>query len=166
MKNQSPEKPDSNASQNAPEQAKPQTDGPAPTAENVENSEDASPATRQEQATPPQHQPEHAAEHSSRPELLTGPRSVRAVLERWEEGSEETLYAVLLVGDDEKEVIMPAHRLPSGTQEGTWLALEMEGERVVSLALDPGTTAARRATVQAKRSMLKRRGRKLSPRNK
>lgn len=102
---------------------------------------------------------------SSDPDRQEPPGEVQAVVDRLEEGLEDSLYAVLLVGEAERELILPAHRLPRGAQEGSWLRLTMEGERVVSLVLDEAETAARRSRIQAKRARLQTRGRKFRPRN-
>lgn len=56
---------------------------------------------------------------------------LRAVVDRIVDGE----HAVLLVGDDEVELVVPAGRLPEGAGEGAVLTLE--------LALDAAAAAAR-----------------------
>lgn len=42
---------------------------------------------------------------------------VKAVIDRIEDGE----HAVLLIGDEEEERILPIGQLPFGAKEGTWL---------------------------------------------
>ena len=93
------------------------------------------------------------------------PHEVPAVLERLEEGLEETLFAVLLVGEEEEELILAAHRLPRGATPGSWLRLEMHDGQVLSITLDEATTTARRERIQAKREALRNRRRRFTPRS-
>ncbi|MFN3973657.1 MAG: DUF3006 domain-containing protein [Dehalococcoidia bacterium] len=68
--------------------------------------------------------------------------------------------AVLLVGDEEREVVVLLTDLPNGVQVGDWLVVEMEGGRLVTATLDPQETEARRRRIQAKLERLLERGRR------
>lgn len=81
----------------------------------------------------------------------------QAVLDRIVDG----LHAVLLVGPDEIELIIPASRLPDGVTDGAWLRLELDGDTVTAIALDPEATAAAQARIDDKLAQLRARGRKL-----
>ena len=64
----------------------------------------------------------------------------RAVIDRVEEGQ-----AVLLVGNDERQLIVPLSALPQGAAPGQWLRVEIEGSRLRSATLDPEQTARRQS---------------------
>lgn len=79
---------------------------------------------------------------------------LKAVVDRIVDGQ----TAVLLVGDDEREMPVPVATLPAGAGEGSWLLFHpLDG----SLELDEEETARRRAAIQDKLSRLRRRGRRL-----
>lgn len=144
-----------------PETEKPASESPQPEPEQPETAGKDSPATT------------HAITNSGtdratdvKASLAGGRRTAQAVVDRVEEGLEDALYAVLLVGQDEEELIVPAHRLPRGATEGSWLQLVWENERLVELTLDEQTTQERRARIQNKRAALLGRGRrKFTPRS-
>jgi hypothetical protein len=85
---------------------------------------------------------------------------VRAVLDRVEEGR----HAVLLVGTEARELILPAEQLPEGAREGMWLRLTLEGDAVVELAIDVAETATRGARIEQKLDRLRSRPRRFRPR--
>lgn len=74
-----------------------------------------------------------------------------AVVDRVVEGE-----AVLLVGDDETEVHVPADGLPDGTGEGAWLAITVEGGAVLSMTLDSDRTDAAGDRIAQKLDRLRR----------
>ncbi|MBI3953966.1 MAG: DUF3006 domain-containing protein [Chloroflexi bacterium] len=78
----------------------------------------------------------------------------RACIDRIDEG-----LAVLLVGDDERELVVPLSALPPGAQAGDWLQVELEGGRLVQATLDKQETARRRRRIQGKLDRLLGRGR-------
>ena len=67
----------------------------------------------------------------------------RAVIDRI-----EGELAVLLVGDDEKEFLLPLQDLPSGSEPGVWLKITLDGARVTQAVVDPETTRTRRSRIQ------------------
>jgi hypothetical protein len=76
----------------------------------------------------------------------------KAVIDRIEDGK----YAVLLVGKEEKEKIIPIEALPAGTREGSWVIMHMDG----TISPDPDTTDAIRSRIQDKLARLQKRGRR------
>lgn len=71
--------------------------------------------------------------------------------------------AVLLVGDEEREMVVPLTDLPPGVQGGDWLIVEVERGRLISATLDLQETEARRQRIQAKLQRLLQRGRRGAP---
>ena len=76
----------------------------------------------------------------------------KAVIDRVEDGT-----AVLLVGDEERELLVPVTLLPSGARPGSWLRVKLDGERVVRIELDEAATESRRTRIQGKMDRLLRR---------
>jgi hypothetical protein len=81
----------------------------------------------------------------------------RAVVDRIEDGD----LAVVLVGDDEVEHIVPRDELPEGTEAGTVLRVSVEDGRIVNPQLDEEDTEATEKRVGDKMRKLRERGRKL-----
>lgn len=81
----------------------------------------------------------------------------RAVVDRVEDGR----LAVLLVGEEEREVIVPVKGLPEDAAEGVWLWIRLAGDRVVEAAVDQNETNQVRSRVAEKLERLRRRGPKL-----
>jgi hypothetical protein len=67
--------------------------------------------------------------------------------------------AVLLVGEEEREMVVPLHHLPHGVQPGDWLEVTIEEGRLVAAVLDPQETQARRRRMEEKLRRLLERGR-------
>ncbi len=61
-------------------------------------------------------------------------------------------YATLLVGKDEKEMIVNLDDLPDGVEEGAWLDMDGDG----AFAEAPGLTMERKTTVRAKLDRLRK----------
>ncbi len=76
----------------------------------------------------------------------------RAVIDRV-----EGALAVLLVGEDEREMTLPLRSLPPGSVPGVWLRVAMEGDRVTFAEIDTETTRQRRAKMQEKLDRLLKR---------
>lgn len=72
----------------------------------------------------------------------------------------DSMHAVLHVGPDEQEVIVPAKMLPEGAAEGSWLTVLFDGDQVVEVKLDLETTQHVRQRVRDKMAMLRKRGRR------
>lgn len=81
-----------------------------------------------------------------------------AVIDRIVDGR----YAVLLVGRDEVERIVPKHELPAGVREGTWLKVRFRGDCLVYAVIDKETTEAAAQRIHAKMELLRQRGRNLN----
>lgn len=78
-----------------------------------------------------------------------------AVVDRIEEGKD----AVLLVGEEEVERVVPLRLLPPGVREGTWLKVAFAGDELVDAVIDYEATEAAKARITAKLAQLRRRGR-------
>lgn len=76
----------------------------------------------------------------------------KAAVDRIEEG-----LAVLLVGEQEQEVVVPLVGLPAGVQAGDWLQVELQEGIVLRARQDPQETERRRQRMKAKlRDLLRR----------
>ena len=75
----------------------------------------------------------------------------KAVIDRFEEG-----FAVLLMGDDERQIEVPRAVLPRGAREGHWLRIELDGEQVLSATIDEEETARTQARIADKLARLRR----------
>ena len=69
----------------------------------------------------------------------------KAVIDRIDEG-----LAVLLVGEEERELVAPLAKLPKGAQAGDWLKVALVQGQIAAAELDVKGTARRRARIQAK----------------
>lgn len=69
-------------------------------------------------------------------------------------------HAVLLVGTEERELVVPLEELPEGTQAGHWLRVRLEGERVTEATIDQEATEEVRDRIAEKLERLRRRGRR------
>lgn len=82
----------------------------------------------------------------------------RAVIDRIVDGT----HAVLLIGDEETEQIIPAEQLPDNAVEGTWLLIARDDTgRVVEVNVDEEETAEVQERIASKLSQLRRSGRRL-----
>ncbi len=82
-----------------------------------------------------------------------GVMAERAVIDRVEEGS-----AVLLIGDDEKEFVVPLRELPVGSEPGVWLTVTLtDSGRLQTAQIDSETTKRRRALMQERLDQLLKR---------
>ena len=71
---------------------------------------------------------------------------------------EDGRLAVLLVGKQERERVVPIERLPQGSGPGTWLKVRFEGDVMVEAAIDEEETERVKRRVQEKLEALRRRG--------
>jgi hypothetical protein len=74
-----------------------------------------------------------------------------AVVDRFEAGK-----AVLLVGDDERQLIVDRTSLPADVKEGHWLRIVLVDGRLASAEIDEAQTAAAKARIAAKLEALRR----------
>jgi hypothetical protein len=72
----------------------------------------------------------------------------------------DSQYAVLLVGEDEVEHVVPVSSLPDGTQPGTWLQVQFEDDVLLNATIDVEETEQVRKRIEEKLARLRRRGRR------
>lgn len=80
----------------------------------------------------------------------------KAVIDRIVDGK----VAVLHVGDDDREAIIPATALPCGAAEGSWLKVRFGNDGLEAIELDPEATSRARERVRSKLQQLRDRGRR------
>ncbi|WP_077622701.1 DUF3006 domain-containing protein [Sediminibacillus massiliensis] len=56
---------------------------------------------------------------------------------------EDEQHAVILIEKENKEIVVPVEKLPSGSKEDSWFEIEMDGKHVTSIKLDQEKTASR-----------------------
>ena len=83
----------------------------------------------------------------------------KAVVDRIEEGSQ----AVLLVGEEEREFIVPAERLPEGAGAGSWLQVGVEGSELTIRGIDRDEEDAVKQRIEDKLTRLRQRRSRLKP---
>jgi hypothetical protein len=69
-------------------------------------------------------------------------------------------YAVLLVGEDEVEHVVPVSSLPDGTQPGTWLQVQFEDDVLLNATIDIEESEQVKKRIEEKLARLRRRGRR------
>lgn len=62
--------------------------------------------------------------------------------------------AVLLLGEEQTQVLVPVETLPVGSAEGLWLLIRIEDGVVIEAELDDEKTEEIRGRIQAKRALL------------
>jgi hypothetical protein len=72
----------------------------------------------------------------------------KACIDRFEKCADGRVLAVLLVGDQERQLDVPRNLLPAGAKEGDWLQVEISGDKLVAARLDPKETEARKQQIQ------------------
>lgn len=82
----------------------------------------------------------------------------KAVIDRIVDGRN----AVLLVGDTEREVVLPVEQLPEDASEGTWLRVQIEGHMITAIAVDRDETETVQRRIAEKMMLLRRRGGRLT----
>jgi hypothetical protein len=75
----------------------------------------------------------------------------KAVIDRYEGDK-----AVLLVGEEEDKLLVPRTSLPPGAKEGQWLQVDVEDDRVLSVALDEDETKKAKERIAEKLARLRR----------
>jgi hypothetical protein len=81
----------------------------------------------------------------------------RAVIDRIEDGR----YAVLLVGDIEREHVLPLSSFPFSVRPGLWLKVQFDNDVLVSAVADETYTKEVEERVSDKLKQLRKRGRRL-----
>jgi predicted O-methyltransferase YrrM len=85
----------------------------------------------------------------------------KAVIDRIVDGQ----HAVLLVGEDEIERVIPVEQLPEQAAEGVWLQVRFEGNRLVEATVDMEETGRTQQRIDEKMSQLRGRSRHFKPLN-
>lgn len=86
-------------------------------------------------------------------------RELKAVIDRIEEGK----WAVLLVGQEQTERIVPVEQLPEDAMEGSWLRLQLDEETIRGIVVDAEETSALRSRMASKLDQLRSRQRHFKP---
>jgi hypothetical protein len=76
---------------------------------------------------------------------------VDAVIDRFEEDK-----AVILLGEEEKVLVVDRSRLPQGAGEGDWLMVDVREGRLVAATIDAEATEQARARIRDKLERLRR----------
>lgn len=83
----------------------------------------------------------------------------KAVIDRIEDGE----HAVLLVGDEETEYVVPAAQLPEDAQPGMWLRVQIEDGVIVEVVVDQAETEQMARGIAGKLARVRRKRRRLRP---
>jgi hypothetical protein len=75
----------------------------------------------------------------------------KAVIDRFEGD-----YAVLFVGEENRQVIVPRKEIPEGAAEGEWLKVELDGDHVLHVEVDEAETASAKQRIAEKLDRLRR----------
>jgi hypothetical protein len=84
----------------------------------------------------------------------------KAVIDRIVDGQ----HAVVLVGEEEREIILPVEQLPAGIGAGIWLQVELEDDLITEITIDPEETARVERRIAGKMALLRRRHSRLTRR--
>ena len=83
----------------------------------------------------------------------------KAVIDRIEDNT----WAVLLIGQEQTEKIVPVEQLPKEAKAGTWLRLRLEEDKIQEIIVDAEETTALRGRVASKLDKLRGRQRQFEP---
>ncbi len=75
----------------------------------------------------------------------------KAVIDRFEDGQ-----AVLLVGDQERCLVVPRRSLPRGARESHWLKVDIQEDQLISATIDEEETARAKQRIAEKLDKLRR----------
>jgi len=67
--------------------------------------------------------------------------------------------AVILLEEEQREIVLPVHHLPEGSRVNSWFEIVMDGEEMVSIALDEETAEAKEREAEALMQKLRSRRR-------
>lgn len=76
---------------------------------------------------------------------------MKGILDRIEDGQ----HAVILVEDLQREIVIPADCLPSGSKVHSWFDIVWEDEEIKSISLEAETAAAKEEQVEGLMQKLK-----------
>jgi hypothetical protein len=80
----------------------------------------------------------------------------KAVVDRIVDGK----HAVLLVGDQEIEKVIPSSKLPDEITEGTWIRVEFNGNDLVAIEADQEETSKTKERIKSKMELLRQRSKR------
>ncbi|MDQ0255451.1 hypothetical protein J2S74_002833 [Evansella vedderi] len=66
-------------------------------------------------------------------------------------------YAVIIVGDEENEHVIPLEQVVDGAKEGTWLHVVIKNNKIIEMLIDQETTNSTKRRIQNKMELLRRR---------
>jgi hypothetical protein len=89
-------------------------------------------------------------EDNQRRSICGAEMKMKAVIDRFEGDK-----AVLLVGEEEDNLIVPRTSLPSGAREGQWLQVDVEDDRVLTATIDEDETARAKERIAEKLGRLR-----------
>jgi len=64
--------------------------------------------------------------------------------------------AVIIVGDEAVEKVIPKASLPRGAKEGSWLKVEFDGDRLICIEIDEEETERAKQRIAEKLKILRR----------
>lgn len=70
---------------------------------------------------------------------------MKGILDRIEDGR----YAVILIEEEKREVVLPADCLPEGSEIHSWFDIELDGEEIKSISRNVEAEAAKEQRVDA-----------------
>lgn len=77
----------------------------------------------------------------------------KAVIDRIVDGK----HAILLVGENEKEVVVPLEALPDGAKEGAWVKVVLKDGTAKKIEIDSAETAFKEINIEGKIQRLRKR---------
>lgn len=77
---------------------------------------------------------------------------MKGMLNRIEDG-----WAVILIEEEQKELLLPISQLPEGSGVNSWFDIELVGENLCSISLDVESRAAKETEVRELRTKLRKR---------
>jgi len=75
----------------------------------------------------------------------------KAVIDRY-----EGEFAVLFVGEENRQVIVSRKEIPKAVQEGEWLKVELDGDHLLHVEIDEAETGSARQRIAEKLDRLRR----------
>lgn len=72
-------------------------------------------------------------------------------------------FAVLLVGDQERELHVPVEQLPADASPGCWMQVTISGEKLINATIDAAQTERVAAHISKQLDTLRKRGSRLQP---
>lgn len=77
---------------------------------------------------------------------------MKGMLNRIEDG-----WAVILIEEEQKELLLPVSHLPEGSEVNSWFEIELDGDKFCSISLDEESRAVKEKEARDLRRRLRRR---------